>query len=424
MSAEARIAIVGGGMVGASLALLLAAACEEWEVVVIEAFSLPEPDGKQPAALFQPSFDGRSTALSAGTVDILSRLGIWSEMARHTTPIKTVHVSDKGHLAGALLQSNDYDVAALGYVIENAWMGPVLLHRLRAQKNITCLAPATVESIQFQQAGALLQVRSAEEPESDPIPLACDLAVIADGADSTLRKRLGIDVDITDYQQTAIVTNVAFEKPHGGVAFERFTEQGPLALLPMGESEDGCSGALVWTHPTEVATDIMALNDADFLQQLQKQFGFRLGCFTRVSQRAHYPLSLMVAKEQIRSSMVLMGNAAHFLHPVAGQGFNLALRDCAMLAEQLIQARDRHLPLGSLPVLQAYIESQSWDQRLTIGFSDQVSRLFSSAKRSSMLLRSCGLLGLEALPAAKNFLAQQTMGLAGRRVNSIRASST
>ncbi len=186
-----------------------------------------------------------------------------------------------------------------------------------------------------------------------------------------------------------------------------------MALLPLGESLDGQSSALVWTQPAADAEDILALSDDQFLQQLQQRFGHRLGRFVSVGKRDSYPLSLSVAKEQIRSSIVVMGNAAHFLHPVAGQGFNLALRDCAALATSLMEKRD--LPLGALPRLNRYMELQRLDQQATIHFSDQLTKLFSTASLPQAALRALGFVGLECVPPAKHWFTRQTMGAGGRQ---------
>ncbi len=401
---ETDITIIGGGMVGAAQAALLAQTNPQWRITLIETF--PMPDGKPS---FQPSFDDRSTAIAHGSVMLLQQLGIWSQLQQHGTPIDQVHVSDKGHLGGALIDRRDQHVEALGYVVPNAWIGRVLIAHLHQLPNVEIIAPATVETLQPQMGGALLQLRSGQ----GPLTLTAQLAIIADGAQSPLRQSLGIDCQLESYQQTAIIANIGLEQPHNGVAFERFTDQGPMALLPLGESLEGRSSALVWTQPTADAEDILSLSDDQFLQQLQQRFGHRLGRFVSVGKRDSYPLSLSVAKEQIRSSIVVMGNAAHFLHPVAGQGFNLALRDCAALATSLMEKRD--VSLGALPRLNRYMELQRLDQQATIHFSDQLTKLFSTASLPQAALRALGFIGLECVPPAKHWFTRQTMGAGGRQ---------
>ncbi|MBR9912239.1 MAG: 2-octaprenyl-6-methoxyphenyl hydroxylase [Gammaproteobacteria bacterium] len=403
---QTHITIVGGGMVGAALAALLAAANERWQIALVEAFAPPAAATDS----FQPGYDERSTAIAHGSVELLQLAGVWPQLARFATPIKRVHVSDRGHLGGALIDRQQLQVEALGYVVPNAWIGRVLLAHLQGLANISLLAPATVRRLQPRVGGVELQV----ERDGEEVSVHSELAVVADGANSGLRQSLGIDVDRQDYQQTAIIANISYELPHQGVAYERFTDAGPLAMLPLGGAS-GQQSALVWTHPSDRAEAVMALDDEQFLELLQQRFGYRLGRLLQVGRRDSYPLSLSVAREQIRSSIVLMGNAAHFLHPVAGQGFNLALRDCAALATCLQQA-GADQPLGSIALLQQYQCQQQLDQQTTIGFSDQLTKLFSSTGLPQAALRGLGFFGLECLPPAKGMLARQTMGNASRRV--------
>ena len=402
------IAIIGGGMVGASLALLIAKQNPAWQIALLEAQHFAEPD----AASYQPSFDARSTAIAHGSVEILRELGVWQEFAEHATRIQQVHVSDAGHFMGGLIDAHSYDLDAVGYVIPNAWMGHVLQAHLQTQKNIQCFAPVRVEKLISQQLGTQLIIKS----DKNIFGLNCKLAIVADGGDSPLRTALGISSTIKDYNQTAVITNVAYNKPHNGVAYERFTTQGPLALLPLGDSANARESALVLTLPSDKAEEIIMLNDVDFLQHLQQRFGYRLGNFLQVGKRYAYPLKLVTANEQIRSHIALVGNAAHFLHPVAGQGFNLSLRDCVCLVDALIQGEAAGKPLGELSVLQDYLNHQQLDQTLTIEFSDKLVRLFSSSSLPLIMLRHLGFVGLDLMPAVKNQFAAQTMGTAGAKL--------
>lgn len=404
---EFDIAIVGGGMVGTSLASLLAASQPHLSIVLLES----QPFARADEQHFQPSFDARSTALSYGTANILRELGLWEKLQQHITPIAQVHVSDRGHFLGGVIDAKANDLDAVGYVVENAWLGNVLLGHVQAQKNIQCMAPATVTALQPQQDGALLSVNT----DAQDFLIKTSLAVIADGGDSPLRSALGIDTDVRAYGQTAIITNVEFSEAHNGVAYERFTADGPVALLPLGESVSANQSALVWTLPAAQADDIVALSDDEFLVQLQQRFGFRVGYFQRVAKRFSYPLQLVLAKEQIRSHVVLLGNAAHFLHPVAGQGFNLALRDCVCLVETLREAIVQNKSPGDLAVLQQYLHKQQLDQQITIEFSDKLVRLFSSDSLPFIAARHLGLLSLESIPLIKQQLIAQTMGTAGRQ---------
>lgn len=409
-TSEFDIAIIGGGMVGTSLAGLLATALPELRIALIE--SQPFADISNPSHLdihYQSSFDARSTALSYGSVDIFTEMGLWKALKTHATPIRQVHVSDRGHFGGGVIEAADQGVEAVGYVVENAWLGSVLLAHVRQQPNIQCFAPARVSSLTPLQEGALLHL----EMDDQTVVVNTELAVIADGSDSPLRQALGIATEVRNYQQRAVIANVEFLEPHQGIAYERFTADGPMALLPLGESASACRSSLVWTLPLDHAERIAALDEQDFLAELQQRFGFRVGRFTRASKRYSYPLQLVIAQEQVRSHLALVGNAAHFLHPVAGQGFNLALRDCVCLVETLTHARE---PLGTLKVLQAYIDRQSLDQVLTTEFSDRLVRMFSNQSLPLAALRHLGFLSLEIFPFLKNQFVAQTMGTAGRRV--------
>lgn len=401
------IAIIGGGMVGASLALLLANQKPDWKIALLEAQLLSDAESSD----YQPNFDARSTAIAHGSVEILRELGVWGNLAQHATAIEKVHVSDAGHFMGGLIDAHAYDLDAVGYVIPNAWIGRVLLAQLKTKHNIHLFAPVLVEKLIPLQAGAQLYIKSGD----DSLEMQCKLAVVADGGDSPLRKSLGIDSHIKDYGQTALIANVAYSEAHKGVAYERFTAQGPLALLPLGDKASAQESALVLTLPREQANEIAALNDEEFLAHLQTRFGNRLGKFLRASQRHSYELKLVTASEQIRSHIVLVGNAAHFLHPVAGQGFNLSLRDCVCLVDALIHGEASGKQLGDLASLQDYVHRQALDQTLTIEFSDKLVRLFSSTSLPLIALRHLGFMGLDVVPAIKSRFASQTMGTAGAK---------
>lgn len=410
------ITIVGGGMVGVSLALLLASENPNWRIALIEAFPFPQASGNddtvKQALLYQPSFDARSTALSLGSIQILERLGLWQALSSHHTPINTVHVSDRGHMGGSKITAEGESAPMLGAVLENAWLGRVLLSQLQARGGVDILAPAELGNVQPRQAGAALTILDSDKK---PQTFMSRLVVIADGGDTKISKKLGLEYQVQDYDQIALIANVEFEQCHKGRAFERFTDQGPMALLPLGESNESCRSALIWTLAREQEEEYLSLSEDEFLHRLQDRFGHRLGHFKRASDRHCYPLKLKISREQIRSSMVVMGNAAHYLHPVAGQGFNLALRDCAALTEVLSAAARKGEALGKLATLERYMKRQQLDQDLTVGFSDGIVKLFSSSNPFKQLARNIGFLGLAIVPEAKKYLSQQTMGLASRR---------
>jgi 2-octaprenyl-6-methoxyphenol hydroxylase len=389
----AALAIVGGGLVGASLALALQRGAKErgWTIELIEPF--------EPGHDYQPSYDARSTALSYGTRLIYQRLGVWDQIAERAEPITDIHVSDRGRAGVTRLDAASQQVPALGYVVENAWIGHCLWQALDDDV-VTRRCPAEVERMRAVPGGYRLTL-------TDGQTLDCDLAVLADGGRSGLREHLGIEVKQSPYGQTALIANVTPGAPHGGRAFERFTDEGPMALLPLPDNR--C--ALVWTRPERDAARLAAAPEAEFLEELQQAFGYRLGGFQQVGARHLYPLVLIEAQEQVRSGLVVLGNAAHSLHPIAGQGYNLSLRDTEALAVALLRSS---APLGDLSVLQGYHLQQRSDQRLTVGFSDQLTQLFGESGRLSVAGRNLGLLGLDLLPPAKAWFARQAMGMGVR----------
>lgn len=388
-----QIAIIGGGLVGASLALALqqTARARGWRIALIEPFA--------PGNGYQPSYDARSTALSYGSRLLYERLGLWPSIATRAEPIQQIHVSDRGRFGATRLQAIEEGVPALGYVVENAWIGHCLWQALDAEV-VTWHCPAEVVAMQREDTGYRLTF-------NDETCLDCELAVLADGGRSGLRERLGIGVSEKPYGQSALFANVSPLQAHGGQAFERFTDDGPMALLPL--TDNRC--ALVWTLTSADAERLLRVSEADFLSELQQAFGYRLGALRQVGARHLYPLSLVEAQEQVRPHLVVLGNAAHSLHPIAGQGYNLSLRDTLALAEVL---QGSAAPLGDFATLQRYLDSQQGDQQLTVGFSDQATRLFSNAQPLLAAGRNLGLLGLDLLPPAKRWFARQAMGLGTR----------
>ncbi|MDA8786334.1 2-octaprenyl-6-methoxyphenyl hydroxylase [Porticoccaceae bacterium] len=399
------IVIVGGGMVGISLALLLRAQ-RPWKILVVEAQELAVSDSPVSGA-YSSSFDARSTALSWSSRNIYQSIAVWPQLKRHLAAIAQIHVSDRGHAGLTRIDAADANVDALGYVVENQWLGSVLLNQL-AETDIQLLGSAGVETIVPLAAGMRLGVQQSDQ---DLQTIDAKLVVIADGAGSSTSKKLGIQSQSSTYGQTGIIANISLEKPHGGVAYERFTDQGPMALLPLTDFKGRPRSALVWTQPSEMAESLMAADEQSFLEQLQTRFGYRLGRFKQLGERVAYPLALTTATEQVRRHLVVMGNAAHSLHPVAGQGFNLSLRDAATLANSLAQAGEA---IGDLAALQQYQQQQAADQRNTVLFSDSLPKLFGLSSSVIALGRNSGLLAMDLIPSLRNSFAQFGMGMATR----------
>ncbi|HEY6645261.1 2-octaprenyl-6-methoxyphenyl hydroxylase [Povalibacter sp.] len=395
------VAIAGGGLVGASLALALSAL--KLKVVLIEAHPFGSVD--------QPSFDDRTTALSNGSRRIFEGIDVWPLIEREATPIKRIHISDQGRFAFARIDAQEQHLQALGFVVINRIMGAALWQRLQ-EEAVTLLAPARVVSSELK--GACRELR-CETGADASVTIQARLVIAADGAKSVVRESAGIGATTWDYQQHALVTNVFTQRFHDYVAYERFTPEGPLALLPVSEGRVG----LVWSFSPGMAEQVRDLSDAEFLDRLQQAFGFRLGRFTRVGTRHLYPLSLTRADEHVAPRLAVVGNAAQALHPIAGQGFNLGLRDAASLAEVLADALDAsgqaaEFDCGDGLLLERYRGWRAADREKIVGFTDGLVRLFTQPLGLAKLARNVGLLAFDLLPAAKDALSQLSLGAAGR----------
>ncbi|MEZ5570517.1 MAG: 2-octaprenyl-6-methoxyphenyl hydroxylase [Halioglobus sp.] len=401
------IVIAGGGMVGVSLALQLGAVLPlETSILLVEGFPLSAPVADH-APAYNPAFDARSTALSYSSRLIYERMQVWEELSQFLCAIESIHVSSRGRFGSALLRASDYNWPALGYVVENAWLGNTLLQQLYHRARVAVRSPAKVLSVAPDGAGVLVQL------DDEHAGVRARLLVVADGAGSLLREQLGVAISEKSYQQHALVANVASAQPHCGCAYERFTDEGPLALLPLVATARGeHRSALVWTLPPERSRQLRDCDSGEFLHALQQRFGYRLGRLLHVGERHEYPLSLVQASEQVRQGIVVMGNAAHALHPVAGQGFNLALRDTAELGRVLSVGVAAGMSPGDLALLQRYQQRQQPDQERTIRFSDRVPALFMHADPVLGLGRDLALAGLDILPALKREFVRYAAGMA------------
>jgi len=388
--------IAGGGMVGASLACALSE--QNLRIAIIEA--VPYQAEKQ------PSYDDRAIALSFGTSRIFNGMGLWSDIYPLTTAIKRIHVSDQGRFGFTRLDHQQEGVDALGYVITARDLGKTLVQKLDRLHNLTLVSPATLTDLRLDKELATAVISRDGESES----ITARLIVAADGGNSIVRQKLDINTTDHDYQQTAIIANVSPERPHQFVAYERFTRHGPLALLPMDDNR--C--ALVWTHSPEDANRVLELDDESFLAELQASFGNRLGRLLKAGKRSAYPLKLVRAQEQVRTRLALIGNAAHTLHPIAGQGFNLGLRDVATLAQTIVDVMQSGQDIGELEVLKEYAQWRSRDHRQVIGFTDTLVNTFSNHFPPLTFARNLGLLATDIIPPLKHSLARHSMGISGR----------
>jgi 2-octaprenyl-6-methoxyphenol hydroxylase len=383
-------------MVGASLACALSG--QGLRIALVEAV--------EPGTRSEAGYDDRAIALAYGTRRIFGGLQLWDSLATAATPIHQIHVSDRGHFGMVRMDRADEGLPAIGYVVPARAIGQVLADAITDIEGLDVLCPATVSAV--RRAVGAVEVDISREGATST--LSTRLIVAADGADSPLREQFGIGSVVSDYRQTAIVTNITPQLPHNNIAYERFTESGPLALLPMTEGR--C--AMVWTVASGQAESVMALDEADFLAEFQSRFGYRLGRLERVGRRQAWPLRLVRAKESVRERLALVGNAVHTLHPIAGQGFNLGVRDVAVLAEVLVDAVNAGEDPGSLPVLQRYADWQQHDHKNVTVFTDGLARLFSLPLPALGLARSAGMLAFDLLPPAKRLLTRVTMGRSGR----------
>jgi 2-octaprenyl-6-methoxyphenol hydroxylase len=400
--------IIGGGMVGASLAISLAE--QPLRIALVEAASLPskKQDSKEPAP---PNYDDRAIALSFGARRIFEGMGLWADIAPQATAIDHIHVSDQGRFGFTRLDARQENVDALGYVVTARQLGATLMDKLHHCANLTMISPATLTELKLGDEHATAVIA---RDDANTEALTARLVVAADGGNSHVRRQLNIQTADHDYGQTAIIANITPEKPHRNVAYERFTRNGPLALLPLDTQNEDNHCSLVWTRAPDDAERLLQLSDEDFLAELQPCFGKRLGRFIKVGKRHSYPLTLIQAQEQVRSRLALIGNAAHTLHPIAGQGFNLGLRDVATLAQTIVDAQRAENDIGSLSVLEDYAHWRHRDHQQVIGFTNTLVQTFSNRLPPLALARNIGLIATDIIPPLKHKLARHSMGIAGK----------
>jgi len=379
---EHDLVIVGGGPVGAALAIALSGS--GYDVLLLEA--RPQLDA---------AGDGRTLAMSYGSRLTLQRLGAWSRV-EPATPIRSIHVSQRGGFGRALLSADDVGLPALGYVVSHG-----RLQKALATSGAAPQAGASVDDIELSADHVAIRFRRGDEEHA----VRARLLVIADGG-ASLGKRAGAAIKVRDYRQEAIVATVATSKLHGHRAFERFTGDGPVALLPFEERY-----ALVWTATPEAAARITGLNDRSFLERLQTHFGDRAGRFLSVAARARFPLALKYAANPVLPRSVLLGNAAQSLHPIAGQGFNLGLRDAWELADLLLHRDDRDP--GSAACLAAYRSARRLDRMAGIAVTDSLVRIFSNDFAPLRAARGAGLALLDIAPPIKRAFMQRMIFGAG-----------
>ncbi len=391
MNTEYDVVIVGGGIVGACLALALS---ESQHVLVLEAHG-PTLDIAHPAA-------ERAIVLSAASQTILQTLGVWSAIACHATEVKKIHVSDRGHFGAVRMSADSEDVASLGYVVQAKYLDTHISHALQANPKIAVCYHAEFVAVNHKDGIAELIYKKDDQQHH----VKAALIVAADGQNSTLRTHVGIEVATTVYQQSAIVCVVNLARSHHNIAYERFTTEGPLALLPLPQQQS----ALVWTIPAAQRDTILALSPTEFLALLQDKFGYRLGKFLSATSPEAFPIVMKRARELVKSRTVVIGNAANAIHPIAGQGLNLGLRDVAVLTD-LLQQKNTYASMEKL--LAEYVKRRAVDHRDIVAITHNLVGIFSNAFLPLVIARSMGIVAMDLLQPVKKWLTKRTMGYAG-----------
>lgn len=379
---QVDILIIGGGLTGA--ALMLALEQQGFSILLVEANPFTDK--------ISADFDARTLAISPASVRILQMLGVWPLLASVATPIHAIHVSEQGRFGTACL---DHPAGKeLGFVVEMQHINRAM-HQLLDHKKV--MLPAALTALDSVSGVATIQQAGVEKT------VRAGLIVAADGAQSSVRRLSGLDVSIKDYSQTAIIANIGLNRSHANCAYERFTRSGPLAMLPMTNER----AALVWALRPEDAERIMALDDRDFLKQLQQAFGYRLGRFNKTGKRVAFPLRQVIMKRQIAWPLVFIGNAAHTLHPVAGQGFNLGLRDVASLAQCIVEHG------LTADMLDNYQAMRRYDHASIIRLTDGLVDVFTNRIPGLGLLRGLGIIAMDSSPVLQHVLTHHAGGFSG-----------
>jgi len=395
MADDAELVIAGGGLNG----MLLAVACAGAGLATIVI------DRQDPAAMMADSFDGRTSAIAYGSRLVFDGIGLWPAIEGEAEPIREIRVADDG--SPLFLHYDHRELGGnipLGYIVENRVLRRALFDRAATLPSLRLFAPRAVASMEASEGGATVTL-------ADGLRLSTRLVAAADGQNSPLRRAAGIRTVEWRYRQTGIVTTVAHERPHRGIAVEHFLPAGPFAILPM----TGNRSSIVWTEDADLAPRLLALPDAEFAGELRARFGDFLGEIEPIGPRWSYPLALMQAERYAARRLALVGEAAHVIHPIAGQGLNIGIRDIAALAEIIIDARRLGLDIGDPILLERYERWRRADALVLAAVTDGLNRLFSNTIAPVRLARDFGLAMVNRLPPIKRVLMQHAMGVLGDR---------
>jgi 2-octaprenyl-6-methoxyphenol hydroxylase len=395
---QADVVISGGGMVGLTLGLALAQGGLKTVIADVAA----------PSTVLDPHFDGRVSALAYASVRMLTVLGVWEGLAPHAQPIREILVTDgqAGRPASPFslhFDAQEVGAEALGHIAENRHIRAALYAAVAAAVNLELIAPASVKSLKVDSGGAMVHLDNGSE-------IGAPLVIAADGRESRLRGEMGINLIGWSYPQTGIVATVEHEKPHNGVAYEHFLPSGPFAILPM----TGNRSSLVWTEDKRKAPGLLALDEAGFNAELARRFGTHLGKTKSAGPRWSYPLSFHLARDFVRPRFALAGDCAHGIHPIAGQGLNLGLKDAAALAEVLLDAGRLGRDIGALDTLKRYERWRRFDSFALAASTDALNRLFSNDIAPLRHLRDLGLGIVDAIGPARRFFMRHAGGDIGK----------
>jgi 2-octaprenyl-6-methoxyphenol hydroxylase len=394
---EADILVIGGGLVGLTLATAFGRA----------GLSVLVVDRETPVKAAADTFDGRGSAIAWGSSQVLRGIGVWSGLEAHAEAIREIRVSDGASLLFLHYDHRELGSQPLGYIVENRFIRRALYTAIAKTPAVTLLAPDNVTTLERLAMHVEARLQSGGVARAR-------VAIAADGRTSPTRTAAGIGVTQWRYDQTGIVCSIAHERPHHGIAHERFLPAGPFAVLPLPDAEDGTHRAsLVWTERADLAPAMMKLHDDQFAAEIALRFGDTLGAIRVAGPRWAYPLGLLQAETYIARRLALAGDAAHAIHPIAGQGLNLGLRDIAALAECIVDAHRLGLDIGAAHVLERYQRWRRFDNIALMAVTDGLNRLFSTDVAPVRLVRDIGLAIVNTLPPLKRFFMRDAMGMVG-----------
>ena len=391
--ADVDVIIVGSGMIGATLAVALGGA--GLRVALIDRIN--------PATMVDVPFDGRASAVAYASYRALDAIGVWRYLAAEAQPILDIRVSEGDSLLFLHYDHRELGDGPLGFMLENRHLRRGLFAAISEITNITLLAPAELDSLERTEGGVIAHL-------IDGPTISGRLVVAADGRNSPMREAAGIVVQGWSYEQSGIVCTASHERPHRGVAHERFLAAGPFAILPL----TGNRVSLVWTEPSAVADELIELEESAFNAEMRERFGDFLGNVEVVGPRWCYPLSLHNAETYIGQRLALVGDAAHGMHPIAGQGLNLGFRDVAALAEVMIEAARLGLDIGGSNVLSGYETWRRFDSMVLLAVTDGLNRLFSNDIGAVRAARDVGLAAVNQVPPLKRFFMRHARGTVGK----------